>query len=357
MASLKVGIVGAGSVSELHARGYERDPRVQVHAVCDRDADRAIQRSLEWGAGAFYTDLGAMLADDELDAVDILTPHHLHAEQAIAALRAGKHVCLERPIALSLDEGRRVVQAAQQSGRVLQVFEPGLFYKPLLDARNLIDAQEIGKPTSIQIRADIARATGAIWRWQDRPRSTWRFDEELAGGSPMLFDVVYQAFCIALFLIGGVERVEVWRGETEVADGLKLDAPSVAMWKHVQQACFGSLHLNWAPDRTLRTDYHPVEIVARVAGTRGDLEVVRSSDTTQLGPRVALRRDSRRADYGQRTTAFEESFERAAKNFVSACLGEEEPLLGGLEALQLLTLTRAYQQAADHGRPVRLNHA
>jgi predicted dehydrogenase len=356
MAKLKVGIVGAGSISDLHARGYEDDPRADILAVCDLDEDRAISKSLAWGARSYYTDYAEMLRNEELDAIEILSPHHLHASQAIDALHAGKHVCVERPIGLTHDEAVQVVQTAKESGRVLQVYEPCLFYKPLLDARNLIDAGEIGRPTNIRISANIGKATSGIWGFEEDGEDMWRFDPQMSGGSPMLFDVGYQSFCISLFLIGTVDKVDVWRGETEVAAGRTLDAPTVAMWKHFQQDCFGSLHLNYAPERRLRTDYHPLELNITVGGTRGDIHIIRSSDPTQLESPVELRRDSRKVFYGQKSTAFEDSFVRATRNFIGACLGEDEPLLGGEEAQQLLMLTRAYHESSRRGRAVLLQH-
>ncbi len=356
MARMKVGIVGAGSIADLHARGYEEDDRAEIVAICDRDEDRAIQRALDWGASAYFTDFAQMLESADLDAVEILTPHYLHADQIVAALKAGLHVSVERPIALSMEEANRVVEVAQSTDRVLQVYEPCLFYKPLLDARNLIDANEIGDPTSIRVSMTIGRGNSGLWDFSEASAddSRWRFEPQFSGGSPMLYDVGYQTFCIALFLIGNVEKIEVWQSTTDVGDGLSLDAPTVAMWKHFQQQCFGTMTFNYAPDRRMRTDHHPLEAQITVEGTRGDIHIIRSSDPTQLEAPVELRRDSRKVDYGQRNTAFEDSFIRATKNFIGACLGDDDPLLGIGEARQLLLLTLAYLESSRQGRPVNL---
>ena len=355
MAKLKVGIVGAGSISELHAKGYEKDPRAEIYAVCDLNEDRAISRSLDWGAKSYYTDYAEMLKDERLDAIEILTPNHLHASQTIDAFHAGKHVCVERPIALEVEEATRVLQAAKQAERVLQVYEPCLFYKPLLDARNLIDAGEVGDPTAIRVSMTIGKGDTGIWDFANMTeRDLWRFNSERSGGAPMLYDVGYQTFCIALFLIGNVEKVDVWRSGTEIADGLKLDAPTVAMWKHANQTCYGTMTFNYAPQRKMRTEHHPLEALISVEGTRGDIEIIRSSDPTQLESPVTLRRSSRKVDYGQRNTAFEDSFVRATQNFISACHGEDEPLLGLGEARQLLLLTLAYLESSRQGRSVNL---
>ena len=356
MARMKVGIVGVGNIADLHARGYEDNDRADITAVCDRDEDRAIKRALDWGARAYYTDFQEMLAHSDLDAVEILTPHDLHGEQIVAALNAGLHVSTERPIALTMEQANKVVQTAEKAQGILQVYEPCLFYRPLLDARNLIDAGEIGEPTAIRVSMTIGRGDTDIWNFaaRDDDNALWRFNPERSGGSPMLYDVGYQTFCIALFLIGNVEKVQVWRSDTAIKEGLKLDAPSVAMWKHFQQDCYGTMTLNYAPERKMRTKHHPLEALITVEGTRGDIHIIRSSDPTQLEAPVELRRDNRKVHYGQRNTAFEDSFVRATENFISACHGEDEPLLGLGEAHQLLLLTLAYLESSKRGRSVEL---
>lgn len=356
MARLRVGIVGAGSIADLHAEGYKNETRAEIVAVCDRDEDRAIKRSLDWGARAYYTNYAEMLKDPNIDAVEILTPHYLHATQIIDALRAGKHVLVERPIALTLEEANQVIQVARQSGKVLQVFEPCLFYKPLLDARSLIDAGEIGKPSSLQISAVIGKSENDIWNFSESSDQLWRFDPQFSGGSPMLFDVGYQAFCIALFLIGNVEKIEVWRSDTTIREGIKIDAPTSAMWKHYGQDCYGTLNMIYAPERRMRTQYHPLELKINIGGSRGDIQIIRSSDPTLLESPVELRRDSRKVCYGQKSTAFEDSFVRATRNFIGACLGEDDALLGPNEARQLLLLTLAYLESSRRGRAVTLQH-
>ena len=216
MARLRVGIVGVGSIAELHAKGYSKDKRAEIVAVCDLDEDLAIRRALEWNARNYYTDFEDMLRDPNIDAIEIITPNYLHGRMAIAALNAGKHVSVERPIATTIEEADRVIRAARAAGKTLQVYEPALFYKPLLDTRNLIDAGEIGKPTTIRINATMGRSLSGMWGFKPNSSESWRFDPNQAGGSPMLYEVGYQAIAIALFLIGSVEKVETWQSRSTI---------------------------------------------------------------------------------------------------------------------------------------------
>lgn len=356
MATLDVGFIGAGRAAKLHTRGYRDHPDADIVAICDRNEDRAISRSLDWNAEAYYTDASRMLTEADLDAVVILTPNGLHADQAIEALESGKHVCVERPVALTIEDADRVARAAASNEGILQVYEPCLFHKPLLDGRNLIDAGEIGDPRHIRVSANVGSSTEGIWNFREIADEHWRFDPDLAGDSPLLFDVSYQAFCIALFLVGSVERIEVWQSQTPLTENHALDVPATAIWKHFQQECFGTFSLNYTPERTLETPYHPLEFEIAITGSKGDLTVRRTPDPEHYESAVCLQRDGRTVLYGQQSDAFEESFRRATRNFIGACHGSSAPLLRGSEAKQLLVLTLAFNESARHAQSVTLQH-
>src|SRR6185295_16340393 len=112
MDRVRIGIVGVGNIATLNVPGYLAHEHCDVIALCDPCADVLQKRSHEWGVDRTCTDLADLLADDEMDAVEILGPTPLHAEHVIAAARAGKHVSVQKPIANMVSDGRRMVQAA-----------------------------------------------------------------------------------------------------------------------------------------------------------------------------------------------------------------------------------------------------
>ncbi len=358
MAKLRVGIVGAGHVADLHARGYQHDDRAQIVAVCDPNEDAAIKHALAWGARAYYADFDALLADPQVDAIELLSPNAFHAPQALRALQAGKHVCIERPMATSLRDADALIAAAQASGKILQVYEPLLTDMPLLEAQHLIDAGEIGQLTGMRVHATLGQASEGGWSFDGADADKhWRFDPAMSGGTPLLYEVAYQAFCAALFLVGSVERVEAWAGQTKLAHGALIDAPASAMWKHFQQECFGTLSLTYAPERKMRTDQLPIELSIIVSGTRGELHIWRSPDAGLMDAPLTLRRNNQQIAHGQKRDSYGDSFTRATQSFISACLGEGEPLLRGVEARQILVLTMAYFESIKRGRAISLKHA
>ncbi|HML00291.1 MAG TPA: Gfo/Idh/MocA family oxidoreductase, partial [Acidimicrobiales bacterium] len=102
MDRVRLAIVGVGNVSPLNVPGYLEHPGCDVVALCDARLDKARARAAEWGVPKVYGDLESLLADDEVDALEILTPTYLHAEHVMAAARAGKHVSCQKPIANSV---------------------------------------------------------------------------------------------------------------------------------------------------------------------------------------------------------------------------------------------------------------
>jgi predicted dehydrogenase len=116
-----VSILGAGFMGGAHAANYRAlGDSVRVKTVCGRSADRTAKVAESVGA-EHSTDLAATIADPEIDAIDICLPTPLHRTVAVQALDAGKHVFLEKPIALTMADADAIVEAAARSGRILMV--------------------------------------------------------------------------------------------------------------------------------------------------------------------------------------------------------------------------------------------
>ena len=103
MEKVRLGVLGAGNIAAMNVKGYLLDPRCDVAAVCDTDEVIGRQAAADWGA-TFFADLDQMLADPSLDAIEILTPTHLHHDHVIAALEAGKHVSVQKPAANTIED-------------------------------------------------------------------------------------------------------------------------------------------------------------------------------------------------------------------------------------------------------------
>jgi predicted dehydrogenase len=145
MERVGVGVVGVGIYGEVHARTYMKDPRVTLLRVWSRSKARAKKIGEKYGC-ASTTSFEEMLADDRIQILSIATPDHAHASYAVAALRAGKHVLLEKPMAESTAECRAILAAQKRSGRKLMVNYHNRWYPAFIAARDAIAAGRIGSP-------------------------------------------------------------------------------------------------------------------------------------------------------------------------------------------------------------------
>jgi predicted dehydrogenase len=117
MGDMNVGIVGLGWVAGAHIQTFKKVQGANITAVCSRRTLDPADLEKRYGLPLRpYTDLGQMLCDDDIHVVDICTPHPFHADQAVAAARAGKHIIIEKPIALTFEDARRVKAAVDEAG-------------------------------------------------------------------------------------------------------------------------------------------------------------------------------------------------------------------------------------------------
>ena len=142
MRKLKLGVVGLGRAFALTAPTLARDGRIQIVGACDPRPEARYRLGEDFGAKGFR-DLDELLRSD-IDALYIATPHRFHAAQAVAAAKAGKHVLVEKPMAVSIEECRAMAAAAQKHGVHLIVGPSHSFDFPVRKARQLIDTGEFG---------------------------------------------------------------------------------------------------------------------------------------------------------------------------------------------------------------------
>jgi predicted dehydrogenase len=167
---IQLGIIGVGArVQSGLLDAAMGVPGVEVVGVCDAYRGR-VQRAIARTSGRArdYGDWKALLADPSIDAVIVATPDHWHRTHTVEALRAGKHVYLEKPMTLAIDEGPEMIAAAKAAGRVLQVGSQGMSSKTQETARDMIRAGKLGKVT--MIRASYNRnSRGGAWLYPIPP--------------------------------------------------------------------------------------------------------------------------------------------------------------------------------------------
>ncbi|MEK7397366.1 MAG: Gfo/Idh/MocA family oxidoreductase, partial [Candidatus Poribacteria bacterium] len=117
---LSVGIIGSGGIARSHIQAIKENDNIRLAAVMDVDPNRAESLAKENNVRA-YTRVDALLDDPEVEAVHVCTPHVFHGEHVVASAKAGKHVLVEKPMALTLKECDEMIQACEAEGKILMV--------------------------------------------------------------------------------------------------------------------------------------------------------------------------------------------------------------------------------------------
>jgi predicted dehydrogenase len=178
---LRVALLGCGIISEAHVGAYAKNAdRARIVACCDIDQGRADRIAALVGEGTrATTDYDALLADPEIDAVEICTPHHVHTDAVIAACRAGKHVLCQKPLARTLAECDAMSAAAEEAGVVLFYGETNRTMLAAVAARLAVDEGKIGRLIGVQ-------GTHAHWQGGRYLSTAWRYDPSVTGGGQLL---------------------------------------------------------------------------------------------------------------------------------------------------------------------------
>ncbi len=192
MGKVKIGVIGAGSISEMHFESYKNNKKVEIYAVCDLNEQRAKEKAEKYSAQKYYKNYQDLLADSEIDAVSICTWNNSHAEISIAALRAGKHVLVEKPLCKTVEEAYEIEKAVKESnGQVLQVGFVRRFGTNTQVLKSFIDSGDLG---------EIYYAKASCIRVLGNPGG-WFADKERSGGGPLI-DLGVHVIDLCWYLMG-----------------------------------------------------------------------------------------------------------------------------------------------------------
>jgi predicted dehydrogenase len=206
---LSVGIIGAGNFSTRHIEAIHRVPQLRLVAICRRDP-LALHQLVKRYKVQGTNDYTQLLENPAIHAVLIATPHHLHAEIAVAAAKAGKHILLEKPMATCWKDCEAIYNACKENRVKLMLAQLGQFTPAFLAAKRFLHSGELGT-----IRA--AQAISASF-WKHADRKDWHLRKEFGGG--YLFTVaVHQLDALCALLPSKIRRVFAMLG-----NGLHGDA-------------------------------------------------------------------------------------------------------------------------------------
>ncbi len=239
------GLIGCGDIARKRvAPGLAAGKGCELIAVSRARSDLAERFAREFGAPRWYADWREMLTDDEIDAVYVATPVHLHAAQAVAAAEAGKHVLCEKPMALNVSECDLMVESCKRNHTTLGVAYYRHFYPAIERLKEIIASGEIGIPVLAELRA--------FERFDPAPGADryWLLENEKAGGGPMM-DFGCHRIEILINLFGPPQATRGTVTNAIFSREVEDTATAVLAFKSGMQAIVSVTHAAFEPRDTL----------------------------------------------------------------------------------------------------------
>lgn len=261
---IKVGIIGTG-IGRLHAASYKKCPDAEIRAICDIDVDRGKRAVEEFGVRDFYENYADMLRDDEIYAVDICTPNHLHAPMAIAAFEAGKHVICEKPISTNAKDAKAMVEAGKKAGRTFMMAFNNRFRGDTQLLKKCIENNDLG---------EIYYAKCGWLRRKGIPERGWFATKAESGGGPLI-DLGVHVLDLTLWLMGNPKPVYVL-GSSYAKFGPEMFAAKGRVYD-VEDLAAGMVKLENGATVMLEASWHShvqtERFSSQLIGTRGGAEI------------------------------------------------------------------------------------
>jgi len=327
---LKVGIIGCGKVTErMHLPGYAKCPNVKVVAAADTVKKRAREMAEKFSIPHTFTDYKEMLKEVELDAVSVCTPNYLHAQMTMDSCRAGKNVLVEKPMATSMREAQRMIDAAKRNKVILMVEQPRRFSPVTQVSKEILDSGLLGKIRGVRGR----QAHSGPEHWA--PGSRWFFkkDEAFAGS---LADLGIHILDALLFLTG--KRVTQVAGFTSTIEKKRSQVEDNAVFIiRFADGSLGEVSAAWTQS--------PLEASYTIYCEKGWLESSGRKVTVHMNtPRGTFEPEiPKRSKFGSPWQYFADCIEKG-----------EKPFIDGEEGARSLEVILAAYQSAEEGCVVSL---
>jgi predicted dehydrogenase len=347
---IRLGVIGAGNIAQLNVAGYLEHDRCDVVAVCDTDKDVAQAAASAWGAPEVFTRLEDLLDDPTIDAVEILTPTHLHYDHVLAAVAAGKHVSCQKPLSNTVDQSWEMGAAAHAAGVTLRVSECFYHYPPLEKAKKLIADGAIGHPTNVRIRTVVGQTDSAFQAGLRAEGYVWRLNAMSPGGH--LFDDMVHKYALALWLFDQ----DIVSVQAVVRRRDLFFEPCAAIFEYEDESLLGAMEVSYAPKMWMRSAYYGADEFVEVQGDEGFLWVTRCTGEMLDLPAVMVYRgdESQYAmtGYSEMDADWGTGFKRSSAHFIDSLLAGTPADMTAEQAAKVLQLCFAVYQAGNTRRPV-----
>lgn len=347
---LKIGIIGAGTISEFHIESYKKNPDVEIAVICDVNEAGAKKRAEQYQIPKYCSDYKEILADENIDAVSIVTPTFTHKNIVCEALRAGKHVLCEKPPAMNYEEACECEKTAKETGKILMYAFVVRFSNEAIFLKKYIDSGRMGKIYYAEA-SRMMRCNGI---------GGWFINKDKAGGGALIDGAIHE-IDLALYLMGYPKAVSVKGFTSQINENLPdvMKGTGVA-WnssdinsyeRSVESFASGYVHFENGACLYVKASWvlncinegRNVELCGTKSGIKFDgkkIDMVSVDDTGYYLESSPVLKDE--------TDIFNEEI----NHFVNCCLGKEELICTPSNGTEIMKIISAIYESAKTGREV-----
>ena len=343
---VRVGIIGCGKIAQVrHIPEYLDNPNAKLTGLYDLNLQRAKNLAEKYGC-KFYESIEEMLADPEIDAVSVCVANHVHAEITIAALKAGKHVLCEKPMATKLKDCQMMVDTAEQMGKKLMIGQNQRFAKAHAEAKKLIESGDIG--SVLTFKTTFGHGGPETWSVDAGPQN-WFFDKKRAAMGAMADLGVHKTDLIQYLLNDTVEETtaKVTTLDKKDSNGnlIGVDDNAFCIYK-MKSGIIGTMTASW-------TYYGEEDNSTIIYGTEGMLKIYHD-------PKYCIeliRKDGGKVfyDIDQIQTNDNQTKSGIIDAFVESVENDTEPAVPGKSVLSAMKAIFGSLKSSELGRTVRVD--
>ncbi|WP_046213253.1 Gfo/Idh/MocA family protein [Paenibacillus wulumuqiensis] len=350
--TIGIGVIGTGSISEYHLKPYANHEGVSILGVCDKNEERAKTVAAHYAGARAYSDYNELLANPEIDAVSICTWNNTHAEISIAALKAGKHVLVEKPLCRTMEEAHQIEAAVRESGKLLMVGFVRRYDDNAQMLKHFSDQGDFG---------DIYYAKASYIRRFGNPGG-WFSDIERSGGGPVI-DIGVHVIDLCWYLMGRPEPVSV-SGNTYYKLGNRAHIQHLSHYKAADYDAtkndvedMANVMIRFKNGASLMVDVsfslHAKENegMIRLYGSKGGFEVDPAVSITTEKYNTVLNIQPQTDHPG---FYFEGAFENEIRHFVECVRTGSQPISPVEDGVQMMRMLTAIYESARLRREVIL---
>ncbi|AJS59386.1 Gfo/Idh/MocA family protein [Paenibacillus sp. IHBB 10380] len=342
MKKFKVGIIGCGNIFPMHASSIQLSDVAELVAVCDVKEERAKQAAEKYNCN-FYTSYEEMIDQADLDVVHICTPHYLHSPMTLYAARKGKHILTEKPMSISTEDAKQMVDVCEENGVTLGVIFQNRYNPGSQLIKNAIEDGSLGQV--------LGAKCSVTWNRSDEyySLSDWKGTWDMEGGGVLIDQAIHTMDLMRWFVGQEIEYVDAQIGN-RAHEKIEVEDSVEGVMKFKNGIFGGFFAVNYySYDAPVEIEVHCVKGIAKMVAERATIKYNDGTEITKdTNPNEVI-------DYGEGVKIYwGVSHMKQIREYYDTLETGKTPYIDGKEALKTQEMIAGIYQSGKENRRVYL---